>query len=595
MSLRACDGCRVRKVRCDGVPSPEHIPCFHCRTSGTACKFEQAPKKRGPKSKSRRSVASAAGPHTSHGTSSPLANYDDTSSLTTSASPLLGPVSPVDGRTWGPTVSTATTGSRVFTPSGAADLNDKIENIHQDLVRSLAAVDSNWSLSATVERCINVYMEVIFGIRPIVCEARIRSNLCLKPPRLSAEFSFLSCSSRSVSLSTVPGALEEIRSYTLVIALCAGTAYLLSTPDGPNGALIGPIFLHASHELLHLYEYADIECPDSSSLVIRMFQAGALHTDCKLRPSWHLFGAALRLGEQMQLHDPRSLQGLDPLEVRLRVMAFRTLRISARYHRDLENHPLSICDPPWSALPSIDAESDVPPMMMTPSSMGMPSEYESQNLVAFSLSEKVWIAASDILVDLECFARLDGRGTSIISTLSESHRDYFIEPYSAFLSVLDHLPQFLHSPDSVELQDPAATAIQRRNFWIQRTNLLVQYHCLRMLVLNRFAQHGLTTMIGVQSTDAMIALRKTEIAHDMNAFIKSVPFDSLQVNGEACVTKIRYMGATLLEVIHQVQAPQVVNRANSLFSSLLDILTKLDSRASDELVNESYIVAEPVC
>lgn len=55
------------------------------------------------------------------------------------------------------------------------------------------------------------------------------------------------------------------------------------------------------------------------------------------------------------------------------------------------------------------------------------------------------------------------------------------------------------------------------------------------------------------------------------------------------------MGATLLEVIHQVQAPQVVNRANSLFSSLLDILTKLDSRASDELVNESYIVAEPVC
>jgi hypothetical protein len=54
------------------------------------------------------------------------------------------------------------------------------------------------------------------------------------------------------------------------------------------------------------------------------------------------------------------------------------------------------------------------------------------------------------------------------------------------------------------------------------------------------------------------------------------------------------MGATLLEVIHQVQAPQVVKRANSLFSSLLDVLTNLDSRASDELVSEGHAVTVPI-
>lgn len=59
-------------------------------------------------------------------------------------------------------------------------------------------------------------------------------------------------------------------------------------------------------------------------------------------------------------------------------------------------------------------------------------------------------------------------------------------------------------------------------------------------------------------------------------------------------TKIRYMGATLLEVIHQVQAPQVVKRVNPLFSSLLDVSTKLYSRASNELVSEGHAVTGPI-
>lgn len=78
--------------------------------------------------------------------------------------------------------------------------------------------------------------------------------------------------------------------------------------------MVGPIFIDASREMLHIYKHLDVEDPDSTSLIIRGFQAGTLHTDGKLRVSWHLFNAALRLGEQMQLQDPRSLQGLDPLE-----------------------------------------------------------------------------------------------------------------------------------------------------------------------------------------------------------------------------------------------------------------------------------------
>lgn len=100
--------------------------------------------------------------------------------------------------------------------------------------------------------------------------------------------------------SLKPVDLEGIRSYTLVAALCAAISYLLSVGDAPQGAIVGPMFLRACCEILHLYEHLDVECPDSSSLVIRMFQAGALHTNGRLRLSWHLFGATLRVDEHMQ-------------------------------------------------------------------------------------------------------------------------------------------------------------------------------------------------------------------------------------------------------------------------------------------------------
>ncbi|KAJ5896066.1 uncharacterized protein N7473_005465 [Penicillium subrubescens] len=63
----------------------------------------------------------------------------------------------------------------------------------------------------------------------------------------------------------------------------------------------------------------------------------------------------------------------------------------------------------------------------------------------------------------------------------------------------------------------------RRQLCIQRANLFFTYHCLRMLILNRFGRHGLTTMIGVQSMETMISLRKTEIAHNMNVFVTNAP------------------------------------------------------------------------
>jgi hypothetical protein len=49
------------------------------------------------------------------------------------------------------------------------------------------------------------------------------------------------------------------------------------------------------------------------------------------------------------------------------------------------------------------------------------------------------------------------------------------------------------------------------------------------------------------------------------------------------VDKIRRVGTILLELLHNAGNATIESRAKSLFEQLLDLLAKLDSRASDEL------------
>jgi len=53
------------------------------------------------------------------------------------------------------------------------------------------------------------------------------------------------------------------------------------------------------------------------------------------------------------------------------------------------------------------------------------------------------------------------------------------------------------------------------------------------------------------------------------------------------VEKIRLIGASLLAIIHRNQTSPLGARARSDFSVLLDILTRLDSKASDALRSDS--------
>lgn len=76
---------------------------------------------------------------------------------------------------------------------------------------------------------------------------------------------------------------------------------------------------------------------------------------------------------------------------------------------------------------------------------------------------------------------------------------------------------------------------QRAGFWIQRINLQVTFQSLSLIILQRFLDLNLLSLLGLSSEPVMIALKKTEIAREMLLAIQTAPFEFLQINGESCV------------------------------------------------------------
>jgi hypothetical protein len=409
-----------------------------------------------------------------------------------------------------------------------ADLEQQVLRVHNTLMEELARIEPRFPLQVIVSRCIDVYMHVLFGTLPLVHEPTLRAYASLQKPSLRDDVS-------------------QLRLYTLITALCAATARLLSGPSDPNGSLLGPVFLHASRQMLQIYHDYDTSHPNSSSLVARQFQAAALHTEGKRYASGILFGEAFRIAELMHLHDERSYENLDdPVEAKLRRNAFWMLLAHARFANIVEGYSFlahaGYLDSTITARLSDDAR--IPLMDATVDATA--STLEEQLFVGYSLYQSLWQKASDILLDLHCMLRFQDKTDDCPLPITETQRNRLACTYVDFLGALDSLPAFLHNPSSVEADSESQTAIQRRLFWVQRTNLFVTYHSLRIILLKHFWRLGLADVIGMSSDKAMLFLRITEIAHDLVTFVAGSPFEALHANGETCVSNLLFFSLSRL-------------------------------------------------
>ncbi|KAM0215399.1 hypothetical protein ACHAQI_003189 [Fusarium lateritium] len=549
---RACDRCRRRKARCDFADSGTR--CTSCRESGTQCTFDLPIARRGPKSRTRKSQSQAEASSTAE---------------------LAAPASASSSARWDSNAVDLGLSPPLMVRSVSGDAT--VQQRWQNLSRTLAFITND--LHQFVTRCFDLFFEYLYPLTPLVHEPSLRDSL-----------SYFTQFPISDSFSGA-GILElwPETTFTLITAVCAEAAFLLPKDLFPEGQSVADIFLNASRTCLNQYLEAELENPNANSITIRYFHSNCLHAAGKPKYSWHIFGEATRLAQVMQLNLETSLEGLQPVEAELRRRAFWIVYMGDKSAAILNNRPITIHKFSFesgitTAYPS-GIEDEAP--VLSPGNLVTNSEVVRITCIeGFNANLRLWQNASDLLLELRLIqdrAQQDLGVRSLQPLISAQEKDHLDALYVRFITCLDDLPPYLQSYTFAALADGSRETTKQ--FLIQCANLQVSIHCLRMVITQK-----LENLPYYKSEIGHSDLRKTEIARDMLRVIQEAPFWSLQVNGEPYVEKIRLTGASLLEIIHRNGSSPIAARARSDFAVLLDLLTRLDSKASDALRNTSAMV-----
>ncbi|KAF9875390.1 C6 transcription factor [Colletotrichum karsti] len=474
---------------------------------------------------------------------------------------------------------------RVTTIPPTQPVHSPFRDAQDDLLSALGKALPYAPLEDVLSTCIDLYMQWEFPTGPVICEPMLRQAVPVVVPILRGETSIPSISVTGHSTSDV----STLRVFALLTGICAFVSSSLPTAVFSTGSALAWPFLRTSREALRLYQDYDVEHPESSSIIIRYFHSNALHALGKTRVSWHVMGEALRLVQEMRLYDESSFQGLEWPEAHLRRNAFWHLYIGDKSASILQKVPISLhqmcLDTP---IDTVFDENLVCNLMSSNSNI---DGFETQLRVGFYLCFRLWYTASEMLIDLNLLSRLQNRGgtlTTAPATDTSSLRTSIMQSYFDFMSILQNCPTWIKDPSSAggdNQADPTAQ-FRIRSFATQRANLFVTFHALRLVLLSRFTDRGFADLLGLTNDPIMLSLRKVEIASDLVAIVTELPFEALLANGEPCVEKLRQVGVALLEIMHNVGNEAISNRAKSLFSTLLDILARLNSRVSDELSSD---------
>ncbi|KAF4968108.1 hypothetical protein FSARC_4469 [Fusarium sarcochroum] len=351
------------------------------------------------------------------------------------------------------------------------------------------------------------------------------------------------------------------QSFTLLTAVCAKVCCFVPPELFSLGASLADTFLEASRSCFSTYAEADLENPCAESITIRYLHSNCLHTRARSTLSWHIFGEAVRLAQRMRLYDESSYTSLSPVEALLRRCAFWQLYAGDKSLAVLRSMPIVIYDH----------------MFEEGITAAYPSDDTNEFTPGFIANVRLWRCAADLLIQIRLIKSSQNHENG--GLLTSAFQQILGRLYVNFATCLDDLPASLIPNNTSRPSEGHAT---HDKFAALIADLHITYHCLKIHVTTKLDEIGYFTQAAEYKD--MLVLRKTEIARDMIKFLQAAPFWSLQVNGEPCAEKIRLVGVSLLAII---QEPSMLTaRAHSDFTILLDILSQLDSRASDMLRKE---------
>lgn len=383
-------------------------------------------------------------------------------------------------------------------------------------------------------------MQFAFPQAPVIHEPTLRASIPLLSP--DVQWPPTSPATPVASADHEKDVENEVisraRLFALLTAVCAFSTAYMPTPPPCEAIKLQRAFLDASRKMSALCHDEDVENPDSTSVTSRMFQSASMHSTGATRLSWFVLGEAARLVQDMQLHVETSLIGLDPFEAQLRRNICCTLFTAYRSAAILNNRPFALGD--------LSLETPISPTHRTWDDTPLVDvakpyntrDFEHCIATGFGLCQDVWNSASTLLLELALIQRRLAQ--FLHKGLSDAQASIITESYVEFMSVLDDPPSWFNNPDMGAPQKVAKLTdedvrYQCRCFWVQRVNIQVTFHCLRLIILQKAADCHLLALLGVSDQPAMLAFKKTEVAQDMLKVIQDAPFEALKINGEPCV------------------------------------------------------------
>lgn len=416
--------------------------------------------------------------------------------------------------------------------------------VHLDLLAGLLLAVPSDTPALMANHCILLYAQYVFGTVHMCHEAALRATV--------NRFFFISPSGRRddgdvdseilecFAADNERERVEIFRNLTLLTALCAAVTYVLPESLLPNKHLTAPLFLRASRETLKIYEDYDLECPNWSSLSIRLFLSSAIQVATGTHGvAFHIMSEAGLIAMRMRLYNEASLRGLDPVEENILRNAFWQLYVCDKTALVVKGRPVAIDEALFETKLTLQTHSQRTVPLFDYQGDANAAKIQECLIEGFHVIRRLWTMAAHVIRAMESASggALDLHADTGIYNQNIAQ---LTEAYFEVITMTSNHPVWVRSaeessPDSN--QESGDTEYQLSILQRQRTSYLITLHCIKVFVLSTAIQYNMTEVMGLSTDPLKLAMRHIELAQDFLNVLESVPFLHLQAEGEHCVSK----------------------------------------------------------
>lgn len=304
------------------------------------------------------------------------------------------------------------------------------------------------------------------------------------------------------------------KSFTLITALCAFVTSVMPGSLLPNAHLLAGPFSQSSRAMLKSYEHYDLEHPDSTSLTIRIWQSGALQNSTGRREgAWHIHSEASLLALRLRLYEETAIRRDSALESCLLRMNFWLLYSADKAAAALESRLAVLSEPLFESDLTLLENCDDEEPLLYQASIGVQGDLERRIIAGFHLKTQIWAAGARVVNEIKSFVRRQKRPGWVVEN-RDTDMMLISQANIEFSTSIHKLPRWLQRPDVVEKDHVDTAAYQRTCFWVQRSNIMTAYHCLRLIILQKCIENDMVDVLGLSQHPLSSAMRKTEIAQN---------------------------------------------------------------------------------